>query len=98
MHNQSALNAFEQILRNSSTTSGAETVRRALTDDSDREPNIRILVKQIKETLEWAKSRPPGYNAEDFHVSADKCLCDLLIALGYGDVVDLYHEVDKWYA
>lgn len=32
------------------------------------------------------------------HSMADDVLCDLLIALGYGDVVDEFKAVEKWYA
>jgi hypothetical protein len=32
------------------------------------------------------------------HHIADSALCELLEALGYGDVVKLFDEVDKWYA
>jgi len=32
------------------------------------------------------------------HGDADKVLCDLLKMLGYGDVVEEYHKVEKWYA
>ena len=32
------------------------------------------------------------------HSMADAALCDLLVSLGYQDVVAAFHEVDKWYA
>lgn len=32
------------------------------------------------------------------HSDADDVLCDLLTALGYGDVVVEWGKVDKWYA
>jgi hypothetical protein len=32
------------------------------------------------------------------HAEADDVLCELLAALGYGDVVQEYGEVEKWYA
>ena len=35
---------------------------------------------------------------EAAHILADRILCDLLIALGYADVVDEWHKIEKWYA
>lgn len=32
------------------------------------------------------------------HGKADEILCNLLTYLGYKEVVDEYHKVDKWYA
>jgi hypothetical protein len=32
------------------------------------------------------------------HVEADEVLCALLEGLGYGDVVEAWRLVDKWYA
>jgi hypothetical protein len=61
----------------------------------NHEPSsIDEVVKRVKATL----SNPPGYDAEDFHVTADRCLCELLTALGYGEIVELYEKVEKWYA
>ena len=37
-------------------------------------------------------------DTEANHADADKVLCDLLIELGYADVVLLYNRIDKWYA
>lgn len=41
-----------------------------------------------------AKSGDP----EAAHGDADKILCELLIMLGYKEVVDAYAEIEKWYA
>lgn len=35
---------------------------------------------------------------EAAHIRADDILCILLTELGYGDVVDKYEYVGKWYA
>lgn len=35
---------------------------------------------------------------ENGHMNADNVLCDVLIKLGYKEVVDKWHEVDKWYS
>ena len=32
------------------------------------------------------------------HVEADSVLCQLLVTLGYGDVVIEFHRITKWYA
>jgi hypothetical protein len=37
-------------------------------------------------------------DVESAHARADNVLCELLIALGYEDVVNEYHLVRKWYA
>ncbi len=39
-----------------------------------------------------------GGDPEASHYAADGILCKLLISLGYQDVVDLWKDVDKWYA
>ena len=39
-----------------------------------------------------------GTDFEMAHVEADKLLCELLTALGYGDVVTEYNTIGKWYA
>ncbi len=35
---------------------------------------------------------------ESAHQAADRVLCDLLSALGYGDVVEEWPRVGRWYA
>ena len=37
-------------------------------------------------------------DTEDAHYRADQALCDLLTALGYGKIVEIWLKVDKWYA
>ena len=37
-------------------------------------------------------------DVEVAHCDADSILCDLLERLGYGNVVEAWHEVPKWYA
>lgn len=38
-----------------------------------------------------------GDNEAD-HSNADQVLCELLVSLGYGDVVAAWDRVGKWYA
>ena len=35
---------------------------------------------------------------EDCHSDADDILCELLISLGYKEVVEEYEKVEKWFA
>lgn len=35
---------------------------------------------------------------ETSHAEADRVLCDLLRTLGYGEVVDEYRKLPKWYS
>lgn len=37
-------------------------------------------------------------DTEASHSHADRVLCDLLISLGYGDVIAEWLKVHKWYA
>lgn len=51
-----------------------------------------------REAIEKLKACQTNTNTEEAHRIADQVLCDLLIELGYGDVVDQWEEVYKWYA
>jgi hypothetical protein len=53
----------------------------------DKETAIFLLKKEQKNT-----------STEDAHGNADTILCNLLIALGYQDVVVEYDKIKKWYA
>lgn len=37
-------------------------------------------------------------NEEDGHIEADELLCELLIRLGFEEVIDIYNQMDKWYS
>jgi len=39
-----------------------------------------------------------GYDKERDHCEADDILCELLSSLGYGEVVDQFNKLEKWYA
>lgn len=39
-----------------------------------------------------------GDDEETAHYLADEILCDLLISLGYAELVKVYDSVPKWYA
>jgi hypothetical protein len=40
----------------------------------------------------------PGTDIEIGHSYGDELLCDLLIELGYKDVVEEWRKIEKWYA
>ena len=44
------------------------------------------------------KELQSGRDIESEHSYADDVLCQLLISLGYQDVVDEWNKVEKWYA
>ena len=44
------------------------------------------------------KEQQSNRDFEIAHGVADDVLCDLLRELGYGEVVDEYNEVGKWYS
>lgn len=50
------------------------------------------------ELLERLHRIAAGGDTERDHCDADEVLCELLIHLGYKDIVDAWEEVDKWYA
>lgn len=39
-----------------------------------------------------------GGDTEEAHWDADRLLCEILRELGYGEVVDEYDKIHKWYA
>jgi len=38
-----------------------------------------------------------GWEEED-HLNADALLCELLIILGFQELIDVYSKIKKWYA
>ena len=51
-----------------------------------------------EEAIEKLKDEQKNDDIEMAHVRADDVLCDLLRSLGYGDVVEEYEKVEKWYS
>jgi len=51
-----------------------------------------------EEAIEKLKKLAGSGDVEAAHGEADEVLCELLRALGYGDVVDAWEDVEKWYA
>jgi len=38
------------------------------------------------------------YDPEEQHADADKLLCETLKELGYEEGINVYNQIDKWYA
>lgn len=57
--------------------------------------NVELKFKEeaIKKIQEAANN-----GTEEGHYDGDKVLCDLLILLGYKEVVDEWNKLDKWYS
>lgn len=51
-----------------------------------------------EQALSELKAAQANSDIESAHGDADDVLCDLLRELGYGDVVDAWLQVPKWYA
>lgn len=60
------------------------------------------MTKKQRELAEKAKEKLTeelrNNDTESAHVNADEILLELLLQLGFEDVVDLYNQIDKWYA
>lgn len=52
------------------------------------------LLESYTEQLNQYKNLDP----EQAHSLADECLCEILRDLGFGKLVDVYNEIEKWYA
>lgn len=50
------------------------------------------------EALRRMKECVRSGDPEIAHSNADDILCEFLRDLGHGDLVDIYCDVDKWYA
>ena len=58
--------------------------------------NKRLNDKYLKRMNE-VKQRYEN-DAEVAHSLADIILCDLLVSLGYTELVEVYNNLEKWYA
>lgn len=50
-----------------------------------------IAIQKLKELQKSEET-------DQAHADADRILCDLLISLGYEDVIKEYKAIEKWYA
>lgn len=39
-----------------------------------------------------------NYETEHSHSTADSLLCELLLELGYKDIVEVFQNLEKWYS
>lgn len=51
-----------------------------------------------QEAIDRLREAQRNGDVEEAHGTANDVLCDLLVALGYQDVVDEWKAVQKWYA
>lgn len=59
------------------------------------EPHFEALVEKYKSQL---AALHDTHDVECAHSDADDILCNLLIDLGYKEIVEAYSLVPKWYA
>ena len=60
-----------------------------ITNDMTQEERIKIAIVELNNCT--------TLDTEMAHCNADSVLCNLLEELGYGEVVEVYNEIDKWY-
>lgn len=60
-------------------------------------PNILLAQSSAAMRKLITKAHEEGDYAQP-HRQADQLLCDVLRELGYGDLVNTFHQVPKWYA
>jgi len=51
-----------------------------------------------EEAIAQLKEQQNSGDKEIAHIEADKILCNLLVSLGYADVVEEWDKVGKWYS
>jgi hypothetical protein len=59
---------------------------------------MEVPMNLRKKAIAELKEANADSDTESAHGWADQVLCELLVALGYQDVVDEYDKIDKWYA
>lgn len=57
-----------------------------------------VFIKNREDAIEELRKWQKSDDEEAAHINADGVLCDLLISLGYEDVVNEWEKVDKWYS
>lgn len=56
-------------------------------------------IKQLHEKyVKLMQEQTENHDIENAHCAADDLLCDLLVDLGFKDVVEIYSGIQKWYA
>lgn len=62
---------------------------------NDKLPEIKKLKKEMQILRKQARKIVERGEA---HEKADKILCQICRDHGYGEVIDLYEKIEKWYA
>lgn len=57
-----------------------------------------MIEEQRKEFLAKLEECQENDDTEAAHIYADKLLCEVLITLGYKDIVEAWDDVSKWYS
>jgi hypothetical protein len=55
--------------------------------------NKKLNEKYLTKIKECSK-----YDTENGHSEADSILCELLLELGYADVIEEFQNLEKWYS
>lgn len=63
-----------------------------------KEYRVRPMTLTREEVLISLRELQDSDDTESAHSQADYLLCDLLVQLGYEDVVQAWHRIGKWYA
>ena len=56
------------------------------------------VVMSAEDFAEAMREISRGWDEEDTHYKGDQLLCSQLRALGYGDGVEVFQNMSKWYA
>ena len=52
------------------------------------------ILKKYKDKMSETKDK----DEESGHIEANGVLCDLLDELGYGEITEIFNDLDKWYS
>jgi len=66
-------------------------------DEGSAKEEVKMAINR-EEIIESLHLLNTAGNAEVGHEDADEILCNVLIELGYSDIVRAYEEVEKWYS
>ena len=76
-----------------------ERLVRGMTEDSPKYKDYICKMLQCKKDAETEDPRHSGFfDLSKPHEKADEILCNLLMDLGFKDIVDVYKSFDKWHA
>ena len=57
-----------------------------------------LTPEQFATRMQQIETQADGETLEGTHEEADWLMCELLRCLGYGEGIDTYHRIGKWYA